>query len=764
MEKTFSIGVVLGAALGSSFTKNMKLTNASFDKLGTTIKKLNYTKLDIKQYKKLASQGDTGSDKMKKLAKNLKAAGINVNRLDRETRELNVSMFKLKQLSKVKIKLDSKKQEFDTVKGSILGITGALYGMKKLLDARGNTLKAQGEIASLGISEEGIAKISAAGAKFSNKYAQVSKAAFISASYDIKSGIESLSDEGVAEYTRLASMTAVATKSSSAEMTKLIALGHGIFKSSDEGDIDFGKRFSSSIAGAVKTFRTDGADLTGGITNIGASAKTMGVTLVEELSVLGVAKKAFNSASDAGTGYRSFLDNVGRAQEKLGIELTDTNGKMLPMVEVLKRVKSEVGDLSVVENSDLLKDAFGSDEAVKLIKALVDKTDELSSAQGALVKSTEGGTQSLEAMAKAMQRGRGFERLGNVMTNLADTLGKSLYPAAELLAGGIGYVAVGIQKLDALVPGLVPAVSGLTLGFVGLVLVSKAAKYAKLGLSIATLELRSSFIAQMVTHPKIVLGLRSIGRTSLFARIHTLRLSIAQKASAASGWLMAAGSKAAALWTGRAALVQKGAAVASGVFALATKGVGLAFRFALGPIGWVITAVAAVGTAVVWAYNKFDWFKGAVDTVWSWVKTAFSFSPLGLIMDGWGKAFDWLSEKFDWFKGAADMFKDVASGIAGFFGFGNVESKLEVGNTVKNVAVGTAMATQIATAQPAQEMIAPVASQKVQKSQSSPVGNTYNITVQVQSGDPQSIAKEVERVVRNMEDSRRNRSFDDEDV
>ena len=68
-----------------------------------------------------------------------------------------------------------------------------------------------------------------------------SKADFISAAYDIKSGIASLSDEGVAEFTSLAALTAKATKSTAGEMTSLFATGYGIYKDyySDLSDMEF---------------------------------------------------------------------------------------------------------------------------------------------------------------------------------------------------------------------------------------------------------------------------------------------------------------------------------------------------------------------------------------------------------------------------------------------------------------------------------------------------------------------------------------------
>lgn len=56
------------------------------------------------------------------------------------------------------------------------------------------------------------------------------KSDFITAAYDIKSGIASLTDEGVAQFTELAALTGKATKSTTEEMGSLFATGYGIYK------------------------------------------------------------------------------------------------------------------------------------------------------------------------------------------------------------------------------------------------------------------------------------------------------------------------------------------------------------------------------------------------------------------------------------------------------------------------------------------------------------------------------------------------------
>lgn len=96
------------------------------------------------------------------------------------------------------------------------------------VEATFETRRALGELASLGVQD--LEAVENAARSFSDQWAGTSKADFISAAYDIKSGIASLSDEGVAEFTSLAALTAKATKSTAGEMTSLFATGYGIYK------------------------------------------------------------------------------------------------------------------------------------------------------------------------------------------------------------------------------------------------------------------------------------------------------------------------------------------------------------------------------------------------------------------------------------------------------------------------------------------------------------------------------------------------------
>ncbi len=67
-----------------------------------------------------------------------------------------------------------------------------------------DTQKALGEMRSLGIQD--LQALAQAAEDFSNQWSGATKPEFIAASYDIKSGIASLADVAVGEYTKLAAL------------------------------------------------------------------------------------------------------------------------------------------------------------------------------------------------------------------------------------------------------------------------------------------------------------------------------------------------------------------------------------------------------------------------------------------------------------------------------------------------------------------------------------------------------------------------------
>lgn len=630
--KAMGVGIVIGAAVSSSFKSSIGTAINSIGGLKEKINSLNSQRVELRKM-------DTESSKI-------------------ELKKVNAELLKLKKDAIIQLRFETKKEELLAQKNAILGVLGTAMVIRAPIQAQMQVEQAQGEIASLGINEAGIQKITKAGREFSNQFAGTTTSDFIKASYDIKSGIASLSDEGVAQFTKLSAMTATATKASTAEMTKLFALGYGIYRDQFKSDFDFGEKFSAAISTSVMAFRTDGVDLSTGLSTLGAVATKFGVSLSEQLSIIGNAKGAFNSASEAATSYRAFLMNVGKAQEKLGVQMTDSEGKMLPMSQILESLKDKFGDLQKVENMDKLKEAFGSDEAVKIVTALIDKTKDLTASQKQINDEMEKGTSITKQMADAMQRGKGFELLGQQIGNLGASIGKIFMPAATLLASGIGVMVNGIDGFINTFPVLSSVIGGVAMGFFGLVAVIKIATITKTLFQMATIVLRGSLLAQI----PVVNGLRlAFNRLSLTEMLTSAKTGILT----AMQW-----SYNTAATIGSGASLRLGAALR--VVGSSILWIGRALL--MNPIGLAVMAIAGAAFAI---YTYWEPIKGFFSRVWnsvlsvfdsakSAIKTALSFSPIGLIAMHWEP----IRGFFAWvWNSVLSVFGQAWTAITGVLGF-----------------------------------------------------------------------------------------------
>lgn len=307
--------------------------------------------------------------------------------------------------------------------------------------ATAETQKALGELASVGVQD--MAALEKAGTRFSGQWAGTTKAQFIAAAYDIKSGISTLTDTGVAEFTKLAALTGKATKSTTAEMTSLFATGYGIYKDmyADLSDMQFGEVFSAGIAASVKSFKTTGSGMAQAISQLGAVATTAKVPLEEQLTILGMLQ-ATMSGSEAGTKYKALMQAAAGAGAKLNLQFMDANNQLLSMPDILTKLRSRYGDtLDAMEKMEIQK-AFGTQEAVAVIDLLYGKVGALADNTRSLSAAMRQGTGFTEQMAATMNQdiGAGIQLLGQRMHNLVEVIGKQLIPVMAPVMSLIGQV------------------------------------------------------------------------------------------------------------------------------------------------------------------------------------------------------------------------------------------------------------------------------------------------------------------------------------
>ena len=359
------------------------------------------------------------------------------------------------------------------------GVWGAAQGITALVQPAMEFNNAMRDVDSLDVQGEAMNELARKSLLYSVKFGE-GAAGFVSSAYDIQSAIQGLEGADLANFTNSSNVLAKATKADAATVTAYMGTMYGIFKkdAAAMGNSKWVEQITGQTAAAVQMFKTTGAEMSGAFTSIGAAAQSAGIDVAEQFAVLGTLQ-ATMSGSEAGTKYKAFLSGVGNAQKKLGLSFTDSQGKMLPMIQIMEKLKGKFGDTLDVAESDALKSAFGSDEAVALVKLLMNDTDNLS----ASIKKLSGITGQQNAENMAMKRVDPFQRMVQGANAVQIVVGRLLTPALDKLWGWIADITVGITEWAEAYPNAAKwiAYAGLVvLGFAGVLgTLSMAAGFGK---------------------------------------------------------------------------------------------------------------------------------------------------------------------------------------------------------------------------------------------------------------------------------------------
>lgn len=459
------------------------------------------------------------------------------------------------------------------------------------VEATFETRRALGELASLGVKD--LDALESAARSFSDQWSGTSKADFISAAYDIKSGIASLTDEGVAEYTSLSGLTAKATKSTVGEMTSLFATGYGIYKNyyADLSDIEFGEMFSAGIAESVRAFKTSGSGMAQSIQTLGASATTANVPLEEQLAVLGMLQ-ATMGGSEAGTKYKAFLRSAAKGGEALGLSFLDANNQLLSMPEIIELLRGKFGETMDAAEKMKLQQAFGDTEAVALIDLMYSKTGDLQSNILNLYDAMGKGTGVAEQMASAMQETEPerFERLQQRIHNVTESIGNTLLPTINDFMGKGEAVLTKIGSWIEQNQELVRMIMIVVLALGGFLTVA--------GTVITVISAIGLIVTKTISAFKIL----------------------------KAGFVLAKGALApliSSVWSFTAALLAN-------------------------PVTWIVIGIVALIAALVLLYNKCEWFRNGVNAIFGFFK-----EKLGAALQIAGAVFQGIGDVIGTVMGAA---------------------------------------------------------------------------------------------------------------
>ncbi|WP_406849218.1 phage tail tape measure protein [Vibrio vulnificus] len=550
-----------------------------------------------------------------------------------------------------------------TMMAGAAGMVGAGYTLQQALMPAIEMDRKLGEVKSLGVADDQLKTLMGTAMKFSVEYGK-SATEFVAASYDIKSAMGEMTGNELAGITRSSAILAAATKADTATITNYMGTMYSVFK--DQADLigkdNWAQRIAGMTAKSVEMFKTTGQGMSDAFKGVGALGKTHGVAIEEQMAVLGLLQGSM-SGSEAGTRYKAFLGGVVKAQDALGLSFTDSNGKMLPMFDIMNKLRNQFGELDSLEINQI-KQAFGSDEAVLLITDLIGKTGDLQSSVQTLNQSANLNTAITMAHTMTDQWERLEQGVFAVRTAFGAALLPSLLPVVSTLADG----AMEIIRWTELLPNITKYVGYAAMAVLGLVaaggLLTVVAGAFSILMSPITLIVTGIGLAIGAVIGLIVYWDRvkaAFGDTSMFKALENgvgmLRSSF--------GFLYQAIEPLFPLfkWIG--------SAIFEVLKVLAVVGIGVISNLITGGIqfvSYVLTAIVSGISLVVGAFSTLFQFLAAG---WQWVMSGFTdtsgFAFIGQMADNlrnvFSSVFNWIYEKLN---GIWETVKSLTDWIPGF--------------------------------------------------------------------------------------------------
>ncbi|MGU6933309.1 phage tail tape measure protein [Salmonella enterica subsp. enterica serovar Madelia] len=561
---------------------------------------------------------------------------------------------------------DKAEASFKRIGFGVAGLWGAAQGLKGIVDPARDMEGALAEVSSLDVANKTLDQLRKTSQNFAVDYGE-SASAFVRSAYDIQSAIAGLQGDELPKFTEASAILAKATKSDTGTITSYMGTMYGIFKNTAEkmGRTEWVQQVAGQTATAVQMFKTTGNEMSAAFTALGANAQAMKVSAAEQFAVLGQLQSTM-SGSEAGTKYKSFLAGIGNAQKALGLNFTRQDGSAKGITDIIDLIKGKFGDLSKVSDADLLKKAFGSDEAVSMIKLLAGDVDGL--------KKNINSLGDIKGMDKAVEMAKKmvdpWDQVNSLLEQVRVSIGLRLDPVfapflQKIIDGGKAFM----KWLDAF-----PNIARW-LGYIAAMTLAFAAAGALASITMGTFGFIMTGLSGIAAVLKgawkgLIFTLDLLRPSLLSTRLGLMGLWIQEKAV----WVW---SKLVALWAGicKVAIaawnvVLRTCTVAMRLFGIAARFAGMGLGFLLSPIGLILLAIAALAVGIYFAIKYWDDIKAAImDTEAFHVLLKVINAVVGWFDDAWNSIKAGWDRLTNWFKNfsLADTFGNITAGIGRLF-------------------------------------------------------------------------------------------------
>lgn len=368
---------------------------------------------------------------------------------------------------------EQSEKNIKTMGMGLAGVTGAFVGINESLQPALEMNRALGEVKSLGVAEDALTALNQKALDFSVNYGENARD-FVASAYSIEGAIKGLTGSQLATFTNTSNLLAKATKSDAETMGAYVGTMYNLFKGQADamGKGEWVEKLGGQTALAVQLFRTDGAQLKDAFKEVGSIATAAGVDIAEQFAVIGSLSSTMEGG-DAGGRYKAFFENLGAASEKMGLKFTDSNGKALPMLQIMDKLQGKLGDLTSASASAKLMEAFGG-EGAQVISSLAKDTDRLRNGMDKLGKVR--GLEDAQNMAMAMVDP--WQQFGAAVEALRIAFGQALIPILTPLMAKLSGIAGTMTRWTQMFPNITRVIGIVTLTILALIAVMSLLTFA----------------------------------------------------------------------------------------------------------------------------------------------------------------------------------------------------------------------------------------------------------------------------------------------
>ena len=279
-----------------------------------------------------------------------------------------------KPIAKISHSLNSLSSDYQTgtmkMASGVAGIAASGYALYEALEPALEIDKALGEAKGVGLTDSALKSVTDTAMGFSLQFGK-SSVDVIKHAEKMRGVFGNVSDSAIASITNSSATLGMVVQSDADTISKYFKniYGNNGNLAKSLGQDKFIQQIAGMTAFAKQKFGTEFSELEGMMDGMHSLPSTLGVPLEEQFAVLTMLNKQM-SQGDAVTQYTNYLEKLVSSQDKLGVKLTDSNGKMLPIIETMQRLKPLIEGKSGDQAWKLLDDAGLGDGSLLIINAI----------------------------------------------------------------------------------------------------------------------------------------------------------------------------------------------------------------------------------------------------------------------------------------------------------------------------------------------------------------------------------------------------------